>query len=133
MLYLTETQKDGNYSSDDVLFTSETNSVIVRFTSDWGITSSGFSLDVRSISCADREQYPETGNQQEYEDHGSCDAEEVVIATGEEQQSALVTHTDSDGYYPNHACQEWSINTDDNQVYVHTSKHPIHVVFNFYG
>ena len=26
--------------------------------------------------------------------------------------------------------RNWSINTDDNQVYVHTSKHPIHVVFN---
>ena len=92
--------------------------MIVRFTSDLSITSSGFSLDVRSISCADREQYPETGNQQEYEDHGSCDAEEVQIGAGDVLQDALVTHTDSDGEYPNHACQEWSINTDENQVYI---------------
>ena len=132
MLYLTETQKDGNYSSDNVLFTSETNSVIVRFTSDWGITSIGFSLDVRSISCADRERYPVTGNQQENEyttsgypeenyssgsgNHGGCESEEIEMAAGEMFQGALVTQTGSDGSYPDNACQEWKITTTENQV-----------------
>ena len=103
MLFLTVAQKDGRRVAGEVLFTSETNNVAVKFTSDHSLTRSGFSLDVRSISC---------------ENHGSCDAEEVQIDAGDVLQDALVTHTDSDGEYPNHACQEWSINTDENQVYI---------------
>ena len=53
MLYLTGTRREGNYSAGDVLFTSETNSVDVSFTSDSSIRRSGFSLDIRSASCTE--------------------------------------------------------------------------------
>ena len=50
-LYLVETSRDGEYAPGFVLFASQTNSVNVRFTSDYSETRSGFSLNVRSINC----------------------------------------------------------------------------------
>ena len=59
MLYLTETRRDGDYSTDNVLFTSQTNAVDIRFTSDFSVRRSGASIDIRSISCTDRDNFPQ--------------------------------------------------------------------------
>ena len=109
LLIFTETRREGHYYTGDILFTSETNNVNVRFTSDRSWTMRGFSLDVQSISCADRSQYPQ---------YNACDesVHEVQLAEDEVQQGALVTNTQSDGNYPNNACQNWNIIADENQV-----------------
>ena len=51
----------------------------------------------------------------------------MQIAAGETLQGVLVTHTENDGNYPNHACQSWNIIADENQVYLASNK-IIHVV-----
>ena len=40
-----------------------------------------------------------------------CDdtVQEIVVSAGEELEGAIVTDTQSDGLYPNHACQNWNI------------------------
>ena len=95
MLYFTETRKEGHYLSGE-LFTSETNNVNVKFTSDESVTRSGFTLDIRSTLC--------------------YSVQEVVVAPGEVLEGAIVSYTQSDGLYPNRALQDWSITTEENQV-----------------
>ena len=51
MLYFAARDRYGNYSAGYVLFTSDTNSVDVGFTSDRTIAFSGFTLDVESVAC----------------------------------------------------------------------------------
>ena len=41
----------------------------------------------------------------------------MQIAAGETLHGALVTVTETDGNYPNHACQSWNIISEENQVY----------------
>ena len=125
LLFLTEAIREGQYSTGEILFTSETNNVNVSFTSDDVTTRSGFTLDVQSISCADRPQYPQQINYlMDWDPYDSdynygCvqSAQEVVVAGGEVLQGALVSDTGHDGKYPNNACQNWNIRTDENQVY----------------
>ena len=97
MLYFTETHKEGRYVSGE-LFTSETNNVDVRFTSDGSVTRSGFSLNIRSTLC--------------------YSVQEVVVAPGEVLEGAIASYTQSDGLYPNSALQDWIITTEENQVYI---------------
>ena len=111
LLILTETRREGHWSTGVILFTSETNSVTAKFTSDFSVTRSGFTLDVQSISCADRENYPQ-------HDYCAVSVQEVQLATGDEQQGALITDTESDGNYPDNACQTWNIITDESQVHL---------------
>ena len=117
----------------DVLSTSETNSVDVKFKSDETITDSGFTLDVRSIPCSDRAIYPQVEDEDD-----PCDdrtAQEIVIASGEVLEGTLVTDTVNDGNYSNNACQNWNIMTDENQVYMVCLKvdnHSIDVSLNFF-
>ena len=127
MLYLTESVRHGVYSTGDVLFTSQTNNVDVRFTSDPIISGTGFGLNIKSIPCTERDNFPETDvNTQSTEEptpgygemnHG-CDesAQEVQIAAGEVLEGAIVTNAESDGYYPNYACQQWNIIASENEV-----------------
>ena len=116
VLYLTETKRSGVIATGDVLFTSETNSVDVRFTSDYIVTYSGFYLDIRSALCSD------PLNTEEYDDCDDITSEELVIAAGDFLEGALVTDTEDDSSYPNHACQNWNIMTDEYQVYVFSQK-----------
>ena len=135
-MHFTEKRREGLYSTGDILFTSETNNVNARFTSDYSIRRTGFTLDVQAIPCSDRENYPEqadfnphdvyssTTSYPEYGNYsgnnGGCDesAQEVQIPAGETNQGALVTNSENDGNYPNNACQNWNIITDENQVLV---------------
>ena len=140
MLFLPEKRREGDYSTGDILFTSDSNNVNARFTSDYSVRRSGFTLDVQSIPCSDRENFPQhddfnphdiyssTTSYPEYTEgygnysgnNGGCDdsAQEVHITTAEILQGALVTDTENDGNYPNHACQNWNIIADENQVHV---------------
>ena len=61
---------------------------------------SGFSLDIRSISCT------ESGYL----------IQEVVVASGETVKGAIVSYTGSVDKYNNYARQDWNIITDENQV-----------------
>ena len=121
MLYLTETSKDGVIPTGDVLFTSETNNVDVTFTSDGTQRRTGFTLDIRSTLCSNLESSEEDEEDEEDEDTiEDCNdsiAQELVIPAAEVLEGALVTDTENDGKYPNHACQNWNIMTDENQVY----------------
>ena len=106
MLCFTVDREHGSYYGiGQTLFRSQTNNVDVTFTSDYKGRRSGFSLDVRSTLCA----WPDF-----------CDdpVEEVVVAANETLEGAIVTHTEEDGLYPNNACQDWKIITDENQVYI---------------
>ena len=129
----TEKRREGDYSTGDILFTSDSNNVNARFTSDYSVRRSGFTLDVQSIPCSDHENFPQHGDfnphdvsssttsYPEYtEGYGGCDdsAQEVHIPTGETHYGALITDTENDGNYPNHACQNWNIIADENQVHV---------------
>ena len=136
MLFLTEKRREGDYSTGDILFTSDSNNVNARFTSDLSVRRSGFTLDVHSIPCSDRENFPQHGdfNPQdvyssttsypEYTEgngnysgnNGGCDdsAEEVVITARQVLQGAIVTDTENDGQYPNNACENWNIIADEN-------------------
>ena len=109
LLILTETRRYGHYSTGDILYTSETNSVNARFTSDYRTAKKGFRLDVQSTPCTDLENYLQ---------HLKCDEQEVQLSTGEVQHAALVTEVGSYGEYPNCACQNWNIITDENEVYI---------------
>ena len=93
------------YSIGQILFRSQTNSVDVKFTSNLNGGRSGFSLDVRSTSCA----WP-----------NFCDdpVQEVVVAANETLEGAIVSHTESDGLYPTNSCQDWKITTVESQVYI---------------
>ena len=144
MLFLTEKRREGDYSTGDILFTSDSNNVNARFTSDYSVRRSGFTLDVQSIPCSDRENFPQhddfnphdvyssTTSYPEYTEgngnysgnNGGCDesAEEVVIAARQLLQGAIVTDTENDGQYPNHACQNWNIIADENQVDIKLKK-----------
>ena len=53
-----------------------------------------------------------------------CDdtVQEIVVSAGEELGGAIVTETESDGLYPNHACQNWNIIADESQVQILYSK-----------
>ena len=115
MLFLTETRRSSRFSTGDILFTSETNSVNAKFTSDDSVRESGFTLDVQSIPCSDRDTYPQ---------HSVCDdyGQGLNIAPGEVLQAALVTDTDDDGNYPNNACQNWYIVANEDQVHVMLKK-----------
>ena len=135
MFYLTETRKEGYYSTGDVLFTSETNNVDVKFTSDYSVTRSGARMNIRSILCTDRDNFLQTdvstATTEQYSantdydvytsrmemNHG-CDesAQEIQIATGQVLPGALVTNTQTDGNYPNNACQQWNVIADENEV-----------------
>ena len=135
MLYFTEIRKDGYYSTGDVLFTSQTNNVDVKFTSDYSVTRSGFRLNIRSILCTDRDNFSQTDmNTATTEgyivntDHDvytsgmpdGCDesVQEVEITTGQVLPGAIVTNTDNDGNYPNNACQQWNVIASENEVCV---------------
>ena len=100
MLYIVEITIDGRLPPGYELFTSKTNSVNVRFISGFLGRRTGFTADVRSISC----------------DSVDSGVQEIVIAAGEVIEDALVTETESDGLYRNHALQEWKIKADENQV-----------------
>ena len=102
MLFLAEKRREGDYSTGDILFTSDSNNVNARFTSDYSVRRSGFTLDVQSIPCSDRENFPQHGDFNPHDvyssttpypeytegygnysgNNGGCDesAEEVVIA-----------------------------------------------------
>ena len=43
---------------------------------------------------------------------------EVKVGAGGVLEGALVSDTESDGKYPNHACQDWNIMAEENQVQV---------------
>ena len=121
ILSLTETAKDGVYASGDVLFTSQTNNVDVRFTSDYSVTRSGFGLNIRSIPCTERDNFPETViGTESAEEYSDCDdsVHEVPIAAGEVLEGAIVTNTESDGNYSNNACQQWNIIAGENEVHM---------------
>ena len=83
LLYLTETSRDGEYMDGEILFTSETNNVDVRFTSDSSERRTGFTLDVRSIPCSDRVIHPQIEDEEPGEPCDDGTAEDVVIAAGE--------------------------------------------------
>ena len=101
-LYFTVKYATGDHPIGYWLLVSETNNVDVKFTSHKNSRRGpGFSLDVRSIPCVARCHDP---------------VQEVRVAAGETLRGALVTHTNSDGLYPNRACQEWKLITDENQV-----------------
>ena len=50
------TRREGMYMTGDILFTSQTNRVNVTFSSDESVTHRGFTLDVRSIICSERDR-----------------------------------------------------------------------------
>ena len=50
---ITETRREGLYTTGYVLFSSQTNSVNVKFTSDNARRRSGFTLDVQSVACGE--------------------------------------------------------------------------------
>ena len=136
LLYLAETRKDGYYSAGDVLFISQTNNVDVKFTSDSSVTATGATMNIRSISCADRDNFSQTdmntastiGHHSTHspehpgETPDSCDEQRTEITAGEVLTGALVIHTGNDGNYPNNACQQWNVITDENQVNIFFSK-----------
>ena len=99
MLYFSETSRSGSYQNDYPLFRSGTNSVDVRFTSDYSGSKDGILLDVKSITCG-------------------SDFEKVVVDAAEVLEGAIVTDVESDGKYPNKAIQKWKIITDENQCIV---------------
>ena len=89
MLYITEYRKSGNRPTGQVLFTSRTNNVDVRFTSDEDERRKGFTLDITSMACADVPN--------------PCDdviAQEVVVPTGEVLESALFTEWERNSFIP---------------------------------
>ena len=71
-----------------------------------------------------------TSMSSEYSDEYRCAVfvNEVKVAAGEMLKGALVSDTENDGNYPNHACQDWDIKAQENQVYVvFQNKQPFHV------
>ena len=45
-----------------------------------------------------------------------CDVQEVNVGEEEKLEDAIATATDSNGKYPNNACQEWNIITSPSKV-----------------
>ena len=151
MLFLTEKRREGDYSTGDILFTSDSNNVNARFTSDLSVRRSGFTLDVQSIPCSDRENFPQhgdfnphdvyssttsypeytEGNENYSGNNGGCDesTQEVQLAARQVRQGAIVTDTESDGLYPNNACQNWNIIGEENQVHIMFEKITLNVLF----
>ena len=121
MLYLTENERSGNYVTGGVLFVSHTSSVDVKFTSDYYESYPGFTLDVRSINCADRENLTlAIQHSMAYGGNGFrfCEPpKEVMISAGEVLEDAIAPETDSDGNYITYSYNRWNIVTDENQVY----------------
>ena len=110
LLILTETLRYGRYySTGDILYTSETNSVTARFSSDYRTTRSEFRLDVKSIPCTDVVNYLQ---------HLKYDEQEVQLSAGEVQKGARASETIYLGNYPNDASQNWNIITDENEIYI---------------
>ena len=107
-----EIRREGVYYTGGILFTSKTNSVDVRFTSDWSQGFPGFSLDIRTIPCS------EVDGECQSNDRCVLPVQEMVLAAGEFLPGAIVSHTLSNGRYANQACEDWSITTDENQVYI---------------
>ena len=50
---ITETRREGQYDISSVLFSSQTNSVNVKFTSDGSVRRFGFKLDAQSVTCGE--------------------------------------------------------------------------------
>ena len=115
MLYLTEIRKGGNYVTGSVLFVSHTNSVDVKFTSDWRLKYPGFSLDVKSINCADRETFPLAWQHSTNWGDRFCNPHDVEISAGEVLED-FATESDIRWNYLNNAYERWLIDTDENQV-----------------
>ena len=120
-MYFTETRRDGNYLSGDILFTSETNNVDVRFSSDFRETRTGFTLDVRSIPCSDRANFQQLDEESSMNPgdtaNGDCGDRQVVVAAGKELRDALIINrTEKDIDYWKDPCRDWTITTDENQV-----------------
>ena len=66
----------------------------------------------------------------EYSDEYRCAVfvNEVKVGAGEVLEGALVSDTENDGNYPNHACQDWDIKAEEIQVYaVFQNQQPFHV------
>ena len=130
LLYLAETRKDGYYSAGEVLFISQTNNVDVKFTSDSSVTATGVTMNIRSISCADRDNFSQTdmGHHSTHspehpgETPDSCDEQRTEITAGEVLTGALAINTGNDGNYPNNACQQWNVIADENHVNIFFSK-----------
>ena len=118
VFYLTEINHSGAIPTGAVLFTSETNNVDVRFTSDNSVTRIGFTLDIRSTLCSEIVTPDEEEEENSSENCEDRPAQELVIGAGEVLQGALVTDTGNDFNYPNNACQKWNIMADENQVYL---------------
>ena len=110
--YLTDSRRDGEYPTGDILWTSGSKSALVTFTSDSMGRRLGFKLDVRSVPCTDRENYPATR---------SCGepVQEVMVAAGEVLEGFIVHPLGPFGRYPDDVCKEWSIITDDNKVQIY--------------
>ena len=92
----------------------------VTFTSDYSERRNGFTLDIRSTLCSDLENVESQEDEEDEDTSEDCDdrpAHELVIPAEEVLEGALVTDTENDGKYPNYACQNWNIMTDENQVY----------------
>ena len=100
------TTVSSHHSPGSVLFHSKSKGVKVTFLSDGSIRRSGFTLDVSSISCHSKPKPPEK----------KCAPQEVGLSPGELFEGALVTHTESDGLYPDNACQTWIISAGKDQV-----------------
>ena len=62
---------------------------------------------------------------------GGCDVQEVNVGEEEELEGAIATTTESDGNYPNNACQHWNIMTSPSKVKLKViallSQQPLHV------
>ena len=56
----------------------------------------------------------------------------MKVGAGEVLEGALVSDTENDGTYPNHACQDSDIKAEENQVYaVFQNQQPFHVVLQY--
>ena len=104
MFYLTETRKEGYYSTGDVLFTSQTNNVDVKFTSDFSVRRSGFRLNIRSILCTDHDNFPQP-------DINTATTEQYIVNTDYDVYTSGMNHgvnTDYDVYTSgmNHGCDK---------------------------
>ena len=117
ILYLTETRRSGNYASGGVLFVSETNIVEVLFVSDWNFNYHGFTLDVRSINCADRGRYTLAEQLDLNGGYFPCKIPGlIVLDEGTGRLNAIAMKTDSDGNYLNSDHELWYIFTVEGQV-----------------
>ena len=90
----------------------------VTFTSDSTERRTGFTLDIRSTLCSDLESSEEDEEDEETSvDCADRTAQELFIPAEVLLEGALISDTENDGKYPNYACQNWNILTQENQVY----------------